>query len=79
MKPLVWRDLAQATMLSKWLRIIAATSFMGSTPHDIGARQGRSSSEEAVLKHPKKRFAETTAWLAISDSNFDVQSERSSL
>jgi len=28
---LVWRDLVQATMPSKWVRIMVATCFMGST------------------------------------------------
>lgn len=31
MNPLVWRDLAQLTTPSKWLRIIFATTFIGST------------------------------------------------
>ena len=30
-KPLVWREVTQANTPSKWLRIIAATSFIGST------------------------------------------------
>jgi hypothetical protein len=49
MKPLVWRDLVQATMPSKWVRIMVATCFMGSTLERMTLVHHRASMAETML------------------------------